>query len=113
MALTCVHGAGLGIVIGGEAPSEDGERKAHGTARGQRIAHDERYECVVLCVVCVALLTQCRRAAMEISFTLKEIPASVDRSKWPVIPNYTEVQEELEKGLQLLEKYKKAVTDEG
>ncbi len=50
---------------------------------------------------------------MEISFTLKEIPASVDRSKWPVIPNYTEVQEELEKGLQLLEKYKKAVTDEG
>lgn len=50
---------------------------------------------------------------MEISFTLKEIPASVDRSKWPVIPNYTEVQEELEKGIQLLEKYKKAVTDEG
>jgi hypothetical protein len=50
---------------------------------------------------------------MEIGVTLKEVPESVDRSKWPVVPSYTEVKLELERGLQLLEKYKKAVSETG
>lgn len=50
---------------------------------------------------------------LEISDTLKEVDDDVDRSKWPVVPNYTEVLEVLMQGLALLDKYKTAISKDG